>query len=316
MRRMPATPDSFAHRVSALRREHNLEIVNWVGRRVVENIGFEAQFLKGSIERAIDWSAVLVDAAIVNLGRRGWTRTRDALVKMAGASLSEATRLKTDGAKGMPLLLKAAMSHVVVLELLGRDKAQLVYVNLEQELRMGLVPLGEARGQALYDEVRKARRGLLVGLRADAAAAGERSLHIAPEQVLPLPTGPGGRTLSPEEERLTGHWINAEWEQSGNATGRFDLHMVLLTTGHLLRTNASIVFSSLQDSAGNWVGSLDSIAGLSRAERGRWNAAGGLLTLEMDDGSAYEFRYVQEGARMSTTNTNGGARRYWTRSRR
>ena len=312
---MPAASDSFAQRVHSVRRDQNSIIVHWVTRRIVEGVTINVNRLLADAERAIDWSAVVVDAAIANLGRRGWTRTRDALVSMAAVSLAEAARQKDDGTKSMPLLLKSGLSHLAMIDRLGREKARLVDANLEQELQAGLVLLGEARGGALYQAARDASKPLLVALAADVSAAGERSLRIAPEPVSP-PTVPGGRPLGPEEQRLAGHWIHTEFLGSGATTGKVELHMVLLATGQLARTKRSLVFSSLQDGGGNWIGSLDSITGLDRTERGRWNADGILLTLEMDDGSAYEYRYRQEGAAMSTTNTNGGAQRHWRRSGR
>ena len=309
---MPDAPSSFAHRVNALRRDQLPEVVDWVARRVIENIAIDASFLKDGIERAIDWSGVVVDAAVANLGRRGWTKTQTALERRAGAALVEARTRKTDGPKGMPLLLKSAYSHIALIDLLGSTKARLVDADLSQEMKAGLVLLGEVRGEAIYRAVRELGRGALLTLQADVAAAGERSLAIAPEPIGSPAAAPGGGTLSQEERRLVGHWVNTEF--LSGTTGKFELHMVLLATGQLARTKRSVVFAPLRDSGGNWVGSLDSVSGLSRAERGRWNAAGLLLTLEMDDGSAYEYRYEQDGASLLTTNTNGGARRYWTRS--
>lgn len=312
MPRMPAAPDSFASQVHSLRREHYSVLVDWASRRIVEGLTINIYPLLADVEHTIDWSAVVVDAAIANLGRRGWTRTRDRLVRMVAESLADTASRKTDGPKGMPLLLRSGLSHLAVIDRLGSEKARLVDANLEQELQAGLVLLGEARGQALYQAAREASKLALAALRSDVSTAGERSLRIAPEPV-PARTVPRGRPMKPEEHRLAGHWINSEFLQSGTTTGRFELHMVLLPTGELARTNRSLVFSSLQDSHGNWLGSLDSIAGLGRAERGRWYAEGALLTLEMDDGSAYEYRYLQQGDAMSTTNTNGGARRHWRR---
>ena len=310
---MPTSPGWFTPRVSALRREHNHIIVDWVTRRIIEDMSLDVYQLKAGVERAIDRSAIVVEAAAANLGKRRWTKTLDLLVTGAAQALRDATDRKTDGPKGMPLLLKSSFSHLALLDLLGSRKARLVDANLGQELQAGLVLLGAARGEALYRTVRDAGEGALNALMSDITAAGERSLAIPPEPVEPLTAIPGGGTLNQEEQRLVGHWVNTEVLGTGT-TGRFELHMVLLATRHLARTTRSVVFAPLRDSGGNWAGSLDSVSGLSRAERGRWNAADSLLTLEMDDGSAYEYWYRQEGASMSTTNTNGGARRHWTRS--
>jgi hypothetical protein len=241
-------------------------------------------------------------------------KTAQALSTMASESLVDATKRKTDGVKGMPLLLKSACSHNAFVNFLGNERARLVDADLERALQTGLVLLGETRAREVYRAAEHACRAVLVDLTNDVSAAGERSLTIPPEPLSSSTTSADRHALSPVERRLTGHWTNAQPLTSGTTKGRFELHMVLLADRRLARTSKSVVFASLRDSSGNWIGSLDSLTELSRAERGRWKADRTVLTLEMEDGSAYEYEYSHQGSSMVTTNTNGGATRSWTRS--
>jgi hypothetical protein len=296
-----------------LRRDQDHHVVDWVAQRIVEGHNVAIRQLKDSADRYIEWAALVVDAAIVNLGRRRWYDTRQSLTVMANASLGEASRRPTDGGpKGMPLLLKAAFTHHALVGLLGRENARLVDADLEKELQTGLALLGESRGQALHRAARETYLGVLPILVNDVKAAGDGSLAVPPEPLSPTIT-PGGRLLSPAEQRLTGHWVHSASSLSGDFQARAELHMVLLADGRLARTRKSVAFSSLRDSSGNWSGSLDAFSALGRDERGRWSADGVLLTLDMEDGSAYEYRYTQDGSGMVTVNTTGGERRYWTR---
>lgn len=310
---MSPTTGVFASRVTSLRSDHNQAIVDWVTRRIIEEPDLDAAKLKASTERYIDWSAAVADAAVANLGKRRWIATQQALSTMVSESLSVAASRKTETPKGMPLLLKAAFFHNAFLSFLSSEHARLVDADLEKELQTGLVLLGEARGQDLYRAAREMFRAVIPALVNDVTAAGERSLAVTPEPVAG-PGSPGGRTLSAQEAPLAGHWVHSEFHSSGNFSGRFDLHMVLLADGTAARTTNSAVVGALCDRVGNWIGSLDSVSGLDRSERGRWEADGTLLTLEMNDGSAYEYRYSQRGFEMVTVNTNGGGKRFWTRS--
>jgi hypothetical protein len=69
---------------------------------------------------------------------------------MANKSLEEAKKRPTDGAKGMPALLKRAFYQNAFLYFLGNEKARLGEAALEKELQTGRVVLGEARGQEIY----------------------------------------------------------------------------------------------------------------------------------------------------------------------
>ncbi len=310
---MPALTDPYSVRVQALLREHYAPIVDWVVRRIVEGARIDVAKLQNDAERYVAWSAIVVDAAIVNLGKRGWTGTQRLLTTSANAALIEASRRPTDGGpRGMPLLLKSAFHHHALVSLLGKEKVRLVDADLEKERHVGLVVLGEARGQEIDRSAQVACRAAVPVLTNDVTVAGQRSLAITPEPLAGL--SPGGRLLSSAEQLLVGYWVHSDSDLSGGSSIRVELHMLLLRDGHVARSSRSVVFSSLRDSSGTWSGSIDSISGLTPAERGQWNADGTLLTLEMNDGSAYEFRYSQSGAGMITVNTNGGARRHWVRS--
>ena len=257
----------------------------------------------------------MLETVIANLEKRRWTETKRVLTAMANESLDEAKKRPTDGAKGVPALLKWAFNQNAFLSFLANEKARLVDADLEKQLQTGLVVLGEARGQEIYRSAREASRAVVSILANDALTAGEQSLKIPPEPLSSLlPVAPGGRILSPVEQRLSGHWIWSYRSQSVGSSARVELHMILLGDGHVARTSKSIAFSSLKDSSGNWMGSIDAVSGLSGGERGKWKADGTFLTLEMDDGSEYEYRYSQSGPKMNTTNTTGWEQRYWTRS--
>lgn len=101
--------------------------------------------------------------------------------------------------------------------------------------------------------------------------------------------------------------------RSGGFSARIELHMVLLRDGHCVRTARTVASSTFTDSMGNWSGSMDSDSGLPPDERGRWRAAASMLTLEMDDGSLYEYRYTLEGSSLLTRTSKG--QRLWVRGR-
>lgn len=309
---MPALTDRYSVRIQALLREHYAPIVDWVARRIVEGARIDVRQLHSDAEGYVAWSAIVVDAAIVNLGKRGWTGTQRLLTTTTNAALIEATRQPTDGPRGMPLLLKSAFHHHTLVNLLGQEKARLVDADLEKERQRGLVVLGEARAQEIYRSAQAACRSAVPTLTNDVTVAGQRSLTIPPEPLAGLTSD--GRLLSSDEERLVGYWVWSDSDFSGGTSIRVELHMLLARDGRVARSSRSVVFSTVRDNTGNWSGSIDSISGLTPAERGRWNADGILLTLEMDDGSAYEYRYSQSGSGMNTVNTNGGARRHWVRS--
>jgi hypothetical protein len=54
---------------------------------------------------------------------------------------------------------------------------------------------------------------------------------------------------------------------------------------------------------------------LDHGDRGKWRVDGRLLTIEMDDDSAYEYTVTLSGTSMRTRNTTGGAQRLWTKER-
>jgi hypothetical protein len=89
--------------------------------------------------------------------------------------------------------------------------------------------------------------------------------------------------------------------------------MLLLPDGHCVRTTRSVASSTFRDSAGNWRGFADAASSLPPGDRGSWGATSALLTLEMDDGSAYEYRYTLEGSKMLTR--AGGGNKLWMRDR-
>jgi hypothetical protein len=175
---------------------------------------------------------------------------------MANKSLEEAKKRPTDGAKGMPALLKRAFYQNAFLYFLGNEKARLGEAALEKELQTGRVVLGEARGQEIYRSANLERhtRQWSTILKKDALTAGEQSLKIPPEPLSSLlPVALGGRIHSPIEQRLSGHWIWSEPYSSGSFSMKVELHMILLGDGHVVRASKSIAFSSLKDSSGNWM---------------------------------------------------------------
>ena len=122
-----------------------------------------------------------------------------------------------------------------------------------------------------------------------------------PEHVPSLETvTDGGRELTALERSLVGRWIWQDFYTSGSFSARVELHMFLLPDGHCVRTSRSIASSTFYDNAGNWAGFADAESSLPPEDRGSWSATSALLALEMDDGSAYEYRYHVEGSKMTT----------------
>ena len=75
----------------------------------------------------------------------------------------------------------------------------------------------------------------------------------------------------------------------------------------------SIASSTFYDNAGNWAVFADAESRLPPEDRGSWSATSALLALEMDDGSAYEYRYHVESSKMTTRTSRGTE--FWKRSR-
>jgi hypothetical protein len=181
-------------------------------------------------------------------------------------------------------------------------------------LQTGLRALGESRGQQLDQLARQLATHAAIQFATDVIAAGEASLKLPPEHVPSLETViDGGRELTALERSLVGRWIWQDLYVSGSFSAKTELHMFLLPDGHCVRTSRSIASSIFYDNAGNWAGFADAASGLPPGDRGSWSATSALLTLEMDDGSVYEYRYEVEGSKMITRTSRGT--KFWMRSR-
>jgi hypothetical protein len=180
---------------------------------------------------------------------------------------------------------------------------------------MGFILLGEFRGQQFAQMAQQFVANAGMYLMIDTSAASGTSLfqqrlaHVPSLESMIA----GGRELSELERSLVGHWVNQDFYPSGGFSMRTELHILLLPDGHCVRATRSIASSTFRDSAGNWTGFADAASALPAGDRGSWSATGTVLSLEMDDGSAYDYNYQLEGPKMITRTSRGT--RFWMRSR-
>lgn len=285
----------------------------WILIRCVEDPDLDAAKLTRSMLGYLPWCAQLACAASSNLEKRRWNSVKtffDNEIALSFVSIAEST--PTD--RGVPALLQG--SFIIHLFLYGIDnpQAHLVVADWSREVSIGALLLGESRAQELSTQVQQIVRRAIVMSVNDVMAAPD-SLKVAPEHLIPLRTViSGGREISSGEQSLVGRWVWQDFYSSGGFSARTELHMLLMPDGHCVRTPQSIASAAFKDSNGQWIGTMEAAANIPAKERGNWRAGQSMLTLEMDDGSAYEYRYTLEGAKL-LTRTPGGKQRFWTRDR-
>ena len=306
---------SYPSRVASWLQNNSGAVRDWIQFRCREETGLNDAKLHRAAVGYMKWCPLLACAASDALESRGWTTEKKFIDNdIVLALLSAAEETPVDGEEGMPSLLQ--MSFIVhdTIRRLNNAEAPLVDVDTKSPLQTGLIVLGESRGQQLDQVARQLATNAGIRFATDVIAAGAASLKQPPEHVPSLETvTDGGRELTALERSLVGRWIWQDFYTSGSFSARVELHMFLLPDGHCVRTSRSIASSMFYDNAGNWAGFADAESRLPPEDRGSWNATSALLSLEMDDGSAYEYRYHVEGSKMTTRTSRGT--KFWMRSR-
>jgi hypothetical protein len=306
---------SYPSRAASWLQKNSCAVRNWIQFRCREETDLDDAKLHRAAVGYMKWCPLLAYAASDALESRGWTNVKkfidgDIVLGM----LSAAEETPVDGEEGVPGLLQMSFLVHDTIHRLNNAEAPLVDVDTKSPLQTGLIVLGESRGQQLDQMARQLATNAAMLLPTDVLAAGEASLKVPPEHVPSLETvTAGGRELTALERSLVGRWIYQDFYTSGSFSARVELHMFLLPDGHCVRTRRSIASSTFYDNAGNWAGFTDAQSSLPPGDRGSWNATSALLTLEMDDGSAYEYRYEVEGSKMTTRTSRGT--KFWMRSR-
>ena len=262
----------------------------WVAFRCREESDLDDAKVRRALDGYLRWTGHLMAASLANLKRRRW----NGLLEM---------------------LDEAIVVHCLVRRL-SQDRSPWLAGDIERPLQIAMVVGGEKRVRAIDEDARGLATLAVLAMAGDLTEAGEASLAVSPE---PLPTlervTTGGRDLSSDEERCAGRWIYQEFYSSGGFSARTELHMVLLPNGLSMRSSGTVASSTFRDSSGGWSGAMDARSRLQSGERGRWRLDGRLLTLEMDDGSAYEYEVTLSGSSLMTRNTTGGQQRFWVRSK-
>lgn len=322
-----STPfDGFARRMHSLAHAHRRALDAFVRCREKEEPDLDPARLRSAMDDYIHWAADLTGVVHASLARRGLIHLAGELATLAQSQLDLAKSKPTQGARGLPGVLRcAARLHCHVL-LLNDNPSPAVSGDVQTPLQTAFVLLGEAELQAIYAESQAAMAASVVHALLDAAAADASTLSSpalpapvfalrplpgegSPPAVQPPAPASSGRSLNAGERGLAGHWVYEEFYSGGHV----ELHMVLGTDGRCLRSSRSMASINFHDSMGQWAGHMGASAGLSAGERGQWTLVGDVLTLEMADDSIYEYRVVLSGASMVSVNTSDGARRLWTR---
>jgi len=287
----------------------------WVAFRCREEPDLDDAKVRRSLGGYLRWTGHLMAASLANVKRRAWTGVATMLSDAIreGLDLAASTPRRPDG---MPTLLHEAIVVHCLVRRLSQDRSPWLSGDIERPLQIAMLVSGEKRVQAIDEDARELTTVAVLVMAADLSQADETSLAVSPE---PLPTldrvTSGGRDLSPHEERYAGGWIYQEFYSSGGFSARTDLHLVLLPNGLCVRSSGSVASSTFRDSSGGWTGAMDAMSRLEPGDRGRWRIDGRLLTLEMDDSSAYEYEVTLSGSSLMTRNTTGGQQRYWQRSK-
>ena len=309
----PAPLGNPVARVETLVTAQSALLDSWVAFRCREEPDLDDAKLRRSLGGYLRWAGHMMAAALASLQRRAWHGAAAMLSDAFrdGLDLAASTPRRPDG---MPTLLhEVVVVHCLVRRLSQKDSPWLAG-DLEWPLQIAMVVGGEKRVQAIDAEARDTATLALFVVAADLAEAGASSLATPPEPLATLErVTSGGRDLSPHEARCAGRWIYQESYTSGGFSARTELHMVLLPNGVCARSAQSVATSTFRDASGNWSGATDAMSRLEPGERGHWRLEGRILTLEMDDGSAYEYDVTLSGASLMTRNTSGGQQRYWQR---
>ena len=305
---------SYPGRAASWLQKNSGTVRDWIQFRCREETDLNDAKLHRAAVGYMKWCPLLACAASDALESRGWTTEKKFIDNdIVLALLSAAEEAPVEDEEGMPSLLQMSfLVHDTIRRL--NVETPLVDVDTKSPLQTGLIVLGESRGQQLDQIARKLATNAAIRFATDVIAAGEASLKKPLEHVPSLETvTDGGRELTMLERSLVGRWIWQDFYTSGSFSARVELHMFLLPDGHCVRTSRSIASSMFYDNAGNWAGFADAESRLPPEDRGSWNATSALLSLEMDDGSAYEYRYHVEGSK-TTTRTSRGTK-FWMRSR-
>jgi hypothetical protein len=307
---------NYPNRVAAWLQIHSGAVRDWIQFRCREQTGLD----EGNLHRAaigyMKWCPLLACAASDTLASRGWLNLKNFVDNdLALALLSTAEETPVGGEDRVPVLLQTSFIVNDTLHQVNNAGAPLFDVDTKKPLQMGFTLLGESRGQQFAQMAQQFVENAGMYLVIDTTAASVASVQQPPAHVPSLETViAGGRELTELERSLVGHWIYQEfYPLGGGSSGRIELHIWLLPDGHCIRTSRSVASSTFYDSAGNWMGFADAESNLPADERGSWNATSALLTLEMDDGSAYDYRYEVEGSKMITRTSRGT--KFWMRSR-
>jgi hypothetical protein len=305
----------YPNRAASWVQKHSGAVRDWIQFRCREETDLDDAKLCRAAVGYMKWCPLLACAVSDALESRGWTNVKKFIDNdLVLGLLSGAEDTPVDGEERVPGLLQ--MSFIVhdTIHRLNNAEAPLVDVDTKRPLQTGLFVLGESRGQQLDQMAKQLASNAAMQLVIDVVAAGEASLKQPPEHVPSLETvTAGGRELTALERSLVGRWIYQDFYTSGSFSARVELHIFLLPDGHCVRTSRSIASSTFYDNAGNWAGFADAESSLPADERGSWSATSALLTLEMDDGSAYEYGYEIEGSKMITRTSRGT--KFWMRSR-
>jgi hypothetical protein len=306
---------SYPSRAASWLQKNSGAVRDWIQFRCREETDLDDGKLHRAAVGYMKWCPLLACAVSDALESRRWTNVKKFIDNdIVLGLLSAAEETPVDGEERVPGLLQ--MSFIVhdTIHRLNNAEAPLVDADTKKPLQTGLIVLGESRGQQLDQMARQLATNAAMQLATDVLAAGEASLKQAPGHVPSLETvTAGGRELTALEHSLVGRWVYQDFYISGSFSTRVELHMFLLPDGHCVRTSRSIASSTFYDDAGNWAGFADAASSLPPGDRGSWSATRALLTLEMDDGSAYEYRYQLEGAKMITRTSRGT--KFWMRSR-
>lgn len=319
--------DGFSRRLKSQAHAHRRALDAFIRCREKEEPDLDPAKLRHACDGYIGWSGEVTEAAHRSLSRRGLSSLAGDLAEKAQAVLDLARSKPTQGPRGLPALLRGAIGlHCHVL-LLNDGESPIVRGDLQTPLQTALVLVGEPEAVAIEAETRAQGMAIAVMAILDIAAFDAKalalppieipafSLESLPESVEPAPavsTLPArARALNATEGALAGHWVYEEFYSGGHS----ELHMALLSDGRCLRSARSMVSVTFNDGMGNWAGHMGATSGLAPDEHGEWSCNSGLLSLDMADGSAYEYRVSLSGSSMVTVNTTGGSRRLWTRER-
>jgi len=259
----------------------------------------------------VEWCSQVAEAVLANIDQRGWTTLGMFLRSFRTSELDAARSNPIQGPRRMPTLLAASFRQICLFQRLANAGVQFVTVDLSHAIRIGIMLLGDEEATNLDNALREQALIAALLVRSDSDKVGADSLKVPPKSV---PTAilteyMGAKSRPAFDARMVGHWLYEEFYGGGHTA----VHLVLLPNGNCVRTSRTVASLSFRDSDGNWAGAMDLASKVRAEDRGRWSFVKGLLSLEMDDDSSYEYAVAMTGSSMVTTNTTSGERRLWNK---